>query len=367
MLKKFIAIFIMATLAFCLFSCNGSNENSSPLESSEFIASRVDPKTSFKYDEYKDYVIVTGTVKIPDNITIPPELGGKEVKAIGKDAFREMGWVKNITIPDTVVEIHDGAFYGALSAEQILLSENLYKIGTSAFKNALSVKNIRLPLTLKIIGGFAFAECEKLEGISIPKGVMSIGGGAFTGTAWLKKQTDDFLIAGDGVFFHYNGKDEKVTVPEKVKTVSAFYDNSFVKDVFLSDSVTEIAEYSFINSSVSSITSNGSVQKIGKSAFDSCHNLEKITFSDKLEEIGSFAFNNCIKLKEVTIEKNVISIGDRVFAGCTSLEKLTFISEKTQIGESICDICSDALTIYCPKNSPVIDYTKSEGFILDII
>ena len=366
MFKKITAIILGICFIFALSSC-GEKTDSSPLKDSEFIASKVDKETSLKYDEYTDYVIVTGIADAPDHIRIPKILGEKEVKAIGKDAFRDMGWVQSITIPDSVSEIGEGAFYGAISAESILLSENLYEIGSSAFYGCRNVKNVRLPLGLKIIGGFAFADCVKLEGISIPKGVTSVGGGAFAGTEWLSSQTDEFVIAGDNVLIHYNGDDEKVTVPEEVKVVSAFYDNFFVKEVTLSESVQEIGEYAFINTSVTKISLNDNLKKIGKSAFDSCLNLEEITLNKNLEEIGDFAFSACTSLKEITIPKKVEFIGNGAFARCENLSSLTLLSEKTEIGENICDSCGGSLTIACPKNSPVIDYTKENGFILDII
>lgn len=366
MFKKITALLLIICFVFTLSSCREITDTS-PLKESEFISSKVDEDTSLRYDEYADYVIVTGISDAPDHIRIPKTLGNKEVKAIGKDAFRDMGWVKSITIPDTVVKIGEDAFYGAVSAESILLSENLYEIGSSAFYGCRSAKSVRLPLGLKIIGGFAFADCTILEGISIPKGVTSIGGGAFAGTEWLKSQTDEFVIAGDNVLIHYNGKDEKITVPEEIKVVSAFYDNFFVKEVTLPESVREIGEYAFINTSVTKINFNDKLEKIGKSAFDSCLEMKEIALNDNLKEIGEFAFSSCTSLTEITIPEKVKIVGNSAFARCEALTKLTFLSEKTEIGENICDSCSDTLTICCPKISPVIDYAKSHGFILDII
>ncbi len=367
MFKKFTAIILTICFLFALSSCGENGGNSSPLKNSEFISARVDEKTSFRYDEYEDYVIVTGINGAPDELEIPETLGDKEVRAIGDNAFADMGWVTEIDIPDTVVEIGENAFSGAVSAEKISLSENLYSIGASAFFGARKLENIRLPLGLKIIGGFAFADCEKLEGISIPKVTFSIGGGAFQNTEYLRKQTDEFVIAGDSVLIHYNGEDEKVTIPEDVKAVSAFCDNFFVKEVVFPESTEEISEYAFVNSSVKKITLSKNIKKIGDSAFDSCLYLEKIVANEKLEEIGSFAFAGCQALKEFTVTEKVKTVGDGAFARCDGLEKLTFTSEKTEIGENICDSCSDTLKISCPKNSTVITYTKENGFILDVI
>ncbi len=367
MFKKIISLILSLCFLFALSSCTENVSDASPLKESEFISAKVDEKTSFRYDEYEDYVIVTGINGAPDKLEIPDTFGEKEVRAIGDNAFADTGWVTEIDVPDTVVEIGENAFSGAVSAEKISLSENLYSIGASAFFGAKRIENIRLPLGLKIIGGFAFADCEKLEGISIPKVTFSIGGGAFQNTKWLQGQTDEFVIAGDGVLIHYNGEDEKVTIPEDVKAVSAFCDNFFVKEVVFSESVEEICEFAFINSSAEKISLSKNIQKIGNSAFDSCLYLEKVVTNEKLEEIGSFAFAGCQALKEFTVTEKVKTVGDGAFARCDGLEKLTFTSEKTEIGENICDSCSGTLKISCPKNSPVVTYTKENKFILDII
>ncbi len=367
MFKKFIPVILTMCFVFALSSCGENALSSKPLKESEFISAGVDEKTSLRYDEYEDYVIVTGVKGAPDNIEIPKTLGDKEVKAIADDAFADMGWVKEIEISDTVVEIGERAFYGAVSAEKISLSDNLYSIGAFAFYGAKKIENIRLPLGLRVIGGFAFADCEKLEGINIPMGTESIGGGAFQNTGWLSGQTDEFVIAGDNILIHYNGEKEKVTIPEDIKEVSAFWDNFFVQEVVLPESTLEIGEFAFVNSSLKAITLSKNIKKIGNSAFDSCLYLEKAVSDEKLEEIGSFAFAGCQALKEFTVTEKVKTVGDGAFARCDGLEKLTFESAKTEIGEDICDSCAEDLKISCPENSPVIGYTKDNKFILDII
>lgn len=367
MLKKFISLILPVCFIFALSSCGENIVSSKPLKESEFISAGVDEKTSLRYDEYKDYVVVTGINGAPDNIEIPETLCDKEVKSIADDAFADMGWVKEIEIPDTVVEIGERAFSGAVSAEKISLSDNLYSIGASAFYGAKKIENIRLPLGLKVIGGFAFADCEKLEGINIPMGTESIGGGAFQNTKWLSRQTDEFVIAGDNILIHYNGEDEKVTIPEEIREISAFCDNFFVQEIVLPESAESIGEFAFVNASLKTITLSENIKKIGNSAFDSCLDLEKVVSDEKLEEIGAFAFAGCQSMKEFTVTEKVKTVGDGAFARCDGLEKLTFLSSKTEIGENICDSCADDLEISCPENSPVITYTKDNKFILDII
>lgn len=367
MFKKIAAVFTAALLTFCFFSCSKSENESSALKESEFISSNVDEETSLKYDEYEDYVIVTGTTAVPDNIIIPETVAGKDVAAVGEKAFYDMGWVKSITIADTVLEIGDYAFYGCKSVKTISFSENLYSLGTSAFSGGEALTSVRLPLTLRIIGGAAFAGCSKLENVVIPANTRSIGGGAFDGTAWLDKQEDEFVIAGKNVLIHYNGKQSTVDVPDGIVEVSAFYDNFYISQVNLPESVQRIGEYAFINSSLEKIDFTESIEAIGNGAFDGCLNLKNVTFTDNLKEIGSYAFSGCSSITKITVPENVKDVGDNAFTRCDSLKTLTFSSAKTDIGSDICESCYALEKIVCPKNSPVIDYAKSSGFNLDVI
>ncbi len=365
MLKKLISVILAFSFLFALSSC-GDDTEASPLKESEFISSKVDDTTRLTYDEYEDYVIVTGINKTPDEIIIPETLGGKEVKAISDGAFRSMGWVLEISVPDTVVSIGESAFYGSVSCKKISLSDNLYEIGAYAFYGAGKVEKIRLPLGLEIIGGYAFADCTKLEGISIPKGASFIGGGAFQNTKWLSEKKGEFIIEGDGVLVHYAGDKEKVTIPEEVKAVSGFSDSFFTKEVVLTKNVTAVCEYAFANSGVTKVLSGDKVETVGNNAFDSCLNLESVELGKKLTSIGHFAFAGCQKITDFTVTDKVKTVGDGAFARCENLETLIFSSKKTVIGENICESCNKNLRIVCPKDSQAVSYAKENGFVLDV-
>ena len=72
---------------------------------------------------------------------------------------------KTTTIPNSVTEIADKAFYRS-AIESITIPTGVTKIGHSAFNQATLLSSIKLPITLTEIGDWAFADCLSLNTIS---------------------------------------------------------------------------------------------------------------------------------------------------------------------------------------------------------
>ena len=85
--------------------------------------------------------------------------------------------------------------------------------------------------------------------VDIGKKVSAIGRAAFSQTPWLDSQSDEFVIAGDGVLIKYNGDAADVEVPSRVK---------YISDAFSS------------NNSVRTVTVSGKTEHIGNGAFALC-------------------------------------------------------------------------------------------------
>ena len=66
----------------------------------------------------------------------------------------------------------------------------------------------------------------------------------------------------------------------------------------------------------------GSVTKIGASAFSGLDELESITIPETVTEIGDNAFSGCCKLTEITIPEAVTYIGEYAFFNCTAVEEI---------------------------------------------
>lgn len=104
----------------------------------------------------------------------------------------------------------------------------------------------------------------------------------------------------------YKGKETVVTVPDEIEGVT----------------VTVIGEYAFYNcKNLKEITLSNSITEIDKSAFKSCINLTKINFPFSLTIIREHAFFFCKNLKEMNIPNSLTNIGYSAFYKCKNLNK----------------------------------------------
>ncbi len=101
------------------------------------------------------------------------------------------------TMPSTVTDIAEYAFWGCESVKSISLSSSLKKIPDYAFANCRSLTWISIPYSVSSIGLKAFADCKNLENVTIPASVLRIHDTAFDGCPRLNIIADENTPAYD--------------------------------------------------------------------------------------------------------------------------------------------------------------------------
>ena len=134
----------------------------------------METKEKFKYFEYKKY--------------------GKNQYIITK--FIDL-YETNVTIPDNVISIADGAFENSYVTD-VVLNEGIKTIGKKAFANCAYLSSINIPSSLNRIDDEAFAGCEKLS-LNLPDTVIIVGKDVFKKKSKNEIRLDDPALKDSGL------------------------------------------------------------------------------------------------------------------------------------------------------------------------
>ncbi|MBQ7740229.1 MAG: leucine-rich repeat protein [Eubacterium sp.] len=236
-----------------------------------------------------------------ESISIP-----ENVSYIGSSSFNNCSGLTSITVSSSnaYFSSQDGVLFNKNSTKLILYpigkSETSYSIPSSvtsinysAFNNCSVLTSITIPNGVKSIGASAFENCTGLASITIPDGATSIGSNAFYNTAYYKDNnnwTDNVLYIGNHLINANTSLNGDFVIKESCVSIAA---NAL-----------------FGRSGLTSITIPNGVKSIGESAFYNCTGLIKITIPATTQRLGSSAFSGCNNLNEITIKSGGIDIYD---------------------------------------------------------
>ena len=275
-----------------------------------------------------DYYCMSQEITIPDGVT-SIEDGAFEGKGltsvtfpqtltnIKANAFKDNN-LMDITIPETVAEIGDNAFDGNLNLAWIYISNSSASVGTNAFPNGHGVVTNSACFEFDStdpnqINDYYDNENEDSndpacpKDVVIPQGVTAIGESAFQS----KSLTS-------------------VVIPNSMVSIGQYaFDTNSLASVIIPDSVTSVGNWTFGLNSLTSVTIGSGLTSIAGAMFYN-NSLESIEIPEGITSIGEGAFNNN-SLASVTIPDSVTSIGDNAFYN-NSLASVIIGSGITSIG-----------------------------------
>ncbi len=339
-----------------------------------------------------------------ETIVIPE--GTTEIKAI---EYAKLNNIITVTIPNSVTNIGEWAFYGCSSLEgvyyngtiedwcnitfdtaysnpmhyaehfymldenneyyevtEIVIPNTVTTIGNYQFYGFDNLTIIELSNGIESIGTAAFKDCNNLTDIEIPNSVTSIGISAFENCSNLTniEISSNIISIGEGVF---------------VGCTNLKY-NEYGNALYLGN---EENPYLVLikakDTNITSCTIHENTKLISLSAFSKCSNLESIEIPSNITNFNNISLNDCINLKYneydnalylgneenpylVLIkakDKNITSciihestkiIYDNAFSGCSNLETIEIPDGVTNIGNAAFYGCTSLKTVEIPDS-----------------
>lgn len=151
-MKRHILIFLCFIILLCMSTaCKvlptiPSATQSEVTPSSNVVTSE---ENNDYVDEYK-YEVINGTIKITDHyydysvsqITVPEEIDGKPVTALGPWAFYQHKSTASIILPSSLTTIEGAPFYRCYSLEESFIPSSVKEITGNPYFRASSLKKI---------------------------------------------------------------------------------------------------------------------------------------------------------------------------------------------------------------------------------
>ena len=316
------------------------------------LAARPDarPREGFEYVLQEDgSACLTRYAGTDRALSIPGEIDGYSVRALGEDVFPKGLAITSILIPASIQEIGEGAFrfldklvaIGVISANPVYTStqgilfdkkqkllhtyprgrgEVRYGIPTgieaiakNAFYQCQYLQGVFVPSSVMAIGEGAFYGCKKMTRIQLSEGIETIGAKAFAGISRLMSLQIPKSVSriGPGAFLRCESLEE-LWVDEDNPTYIAFNGALVEKDAKLL--------HTFLHKKAGPVVRiPGGIKGIYDYAFSDCYVMQDVTVPDSVESIGEEAFARCYNLSSALLPGGDLTIGPGAFLNCARL------------------------------------------------
>lgn len=301
-----------------------------------------------------------------------------------RSTFCGCKYLKNVTIPSTLVSLEHQAFDYCTALEAVYISDlaawcnisfeptagsNPLKFAHRLYLNGVELKDLTIPEGVTHINQQAFIDLTSVEKLTLPSTLEALPsmyspvedlGDSFRGCSNLSLITmngtsEQYYIDNNCVI----GRDPGVA-SDVLNAVMMGCKNSIIPQL---SKITSIARHAFCgNRGEFSLNIPSNILYIQNGAFEYCAGLQSVTFPDTNITLGKSAFEYCTGLTSLNLPSN-ISIDGTTFHNCTSLSQLSGSIHNTMIVANVCN--SDGTEIYVTEGG-VVDYRNTNVTILHL-
>lgn len=297
---------------------------------------------------------------IKDNVVIPDNFNGFPVTRISDSAFsRDSNGIKSFTLPDSIYDIGESAFFYITTLESINIPKNVSVIQKETFRKCSKLSDVKFHDDIEMIDISAFQETK----VTIPDNLISKiyddpANKVVNISQNMFSAEDTYIITDSTVELNMSvNKVSNYALAgfDKLKTINlsrsgeleinngAFSYCSALESINFSPEYSKVTirgERIIDRTSVSSIQINSPCE-IMMNAFSKCGTLESISLKKDAKVLRN-AFSNCKNLTELELG-GISDISLDAFSGCP-LQNL-IISENTEIVSRGLNNCTELMNI----------------------
>ncbi len=295
---------------------------------------------------------IKGSVVIPEGII-----------TIRDSAFNGRTGLTAITIPDSVISIGWGAFYGCPIEEATLPALAMQSVVQDNLK--------KVKVTSGAIKNDTFNNCYSLKSIEISDSVMTSAWGGGSGIDWCP--IEEATIPANLIRYIPKAELKKVKITSGVIEDEAFYDCASLADIEISDSVTSIGWWAFDKTSYYNNPSNWDadgalyinnhlikVKATVSGTYSVRQNTKTIAgaaFAEGFDPANGGGYRRRTtypNLMGIIVPDSVVSFGEYAFWGCIAATSINIPDSVTEIGYCAFEDCAKLTSIEIPDSVTTI-------------
>lgn len=270
---------------------------------------------------------ITGADKTVKNVLIPAQIDGVTITGIAPYVFAkrdsQYGSVSDnttllsVSIPNTVTEIGAHAFDSctAMSTLRFAAGSSLKTVGDSAFESCESLTSLTVPDSIEQFGNKAFYGLKGLKNLTVSGETDTKG---WLGDYGSNLNLDTLTLTGNYVL------GGKVTSDGGSRWIEGMPGRQSIRKLVLSPGITSIGAYAFYYGyEIQEVVFPDTLTEIGESAFEECQNMQSVHFPGSVKTLGRNCFKNCYKLQIIDLSK----VPDTIIAKKTKLTNLAMVPE----------------------------------------
>ena len=298
-----------------------------------------------EYYQVKDGILEKYTGR-EEEITVP-----EGIHTIGEGAFKGCVSLKKVILPSGLRRIMGDAFKGCRRLEFVEIPEGTAYIGPYAFHRCHELKQAVLPASVEELGDCAFLYCDSMTQVRIP-GVKRLGTQAFANGILLERLeiSRDLeagcicdVFTGCGRVTEISFPDgECFRMPNVVEAVQGEIQAPPLARLIVEDilRMMELEGRCLLRFRVNikHVEVPEGIESLGRSCFYDMRGILSIKLPKSLKRIESRAFRNCIGLEKVSFEGTRVTIDKDAFRNCTSLKTVRTSDGEEYVFEGISKI-----------------------------